>query len=115
MRHVYEQPARESRAVFAKRAQLAGLMLLGCVSLAVAADKVAELNDDFLEYLGSMEGNDENWTDFATTHAAIEAGHDSAQPAVKIKDSATAVNASSSSAANATTKAASSTTGKADK
>jgi hypothetical protein len=114
MRHVYEQPARKS-SVFARRAQLAGLMLLGCVSLAAAADKMAELSDDFLEYLGSMEGGDENWTDFATTNVATEAGHGSAQPAAKITDSNTAGSASSSSTASSTTKAASSMTGKVDK
>jgi hypothetical protein len=109
--------AREQRtAVFAKRAQLASLMLLGCVSLALAADKVAELSDDFLEYLGSMEGGDENWTDFATDGGKAR---DSAQHIATPKDSKTAGNtamsASSSSAASVTTKAASTATGKAEK
>jgi hypothetical protein len=100
--------AREQRsAVFARRAQLASLMLLGCVSLALAADKVAELSDDFLEYLGSMEGSDENWMDFANDGLA--------QPAVASKDSKTVVHASSSSAGSVTTNAASTATGKADK
>ena len=114
MRHVYEQPARESRAVFARRAQLAGLMLLGCVSLAAAADKVAELSDDFLEYLGSMEGGEENWTDFTKDGLAQDSAHVSPTPAAS-KDSKTVVSVSSSSAASATIKAASSLTGKADK
>jgi hypothetical protein len=107
--------ARESRAVFVKRAQLAGLMLLGCVSLAAAADKVTELSDDFLEYLGSMEGSDDNWTDFMKDGLAQDSAHVSPMPAPTSKDSKTVVSVSSSSAASAMTKAASSLTGKADK
>lgn len=103
-----------SAALFARRAQLASLMLLGCVSLVCAADKVAELSDDFLEYLGSLEGSDETWMDFADATTAGVAG-DSAKSGSTAKDSKTVVNASSSSAASVTTKAVSTVTGKADK
>jgi len=104
-------------ASFFRRTQLASLMLLGCVSLVWAADKAAELSDDFLEYLGSLEGNDETWMDFAADAATHDSTPDSAKakPQLAAKDSKTVVNASSSSAAGVTTKAASTSTGKADK
>jgi len=100
---VYEHRTREQRAMFARRAQLASLMLLGCVSLAFGADKVIEPSDEFLEYLGSMEGSDDNWTDFADSSA-----HEITHEAEK-----SVVSASSSSAASGTK--AASATGKADK
>lgn len=68
-------PDLRGSAAMARRIQLASLLLLGCVSLALAADKVAELSDDFLEYLGSLEGNDESWMDFAES-----AGKEPARP-----------------------------------
>lgn len=62
-------PAHRHGSRIVRRAQWAGVFLLGCASLAVAADKVAELSDEFLEYLGSLEGDDESWLDFASTAA----------------------------------------------
>jgi hypothetical protein len=59
-----------TRALLVKRAQLVGLLVLGCVSLAMAADKAAELSDEFLEYLGSLEGNEDSWQDFAAAAVA---------------------------------------------
>ncbi|MGC3981559.1 MAG: hypothetical protein QM808_09885 [Steroidobacteraceae bacterium] len=62
------------RRWFGQRTQLAGLLLLGCVSLALAADKAAqkaaEVSDDFLEYLGSLEGDDDSWQDFTVEAVA---------------------------------------------
>lgn len=94
--------SRRMATVFARRTQLAGLLLLGCVSLAMAADKVAELNDDFLEYLGSLEGDDESWLDFT---AATTRGEPVTKPQVaaaqdSIKQSKGAARASSSSASS---------------
>lgn len=63
------RPIRRASLSNLKRAQLAGLMLLSCMSIAWAADKAAELSDDFLEYLGSLEGDDDNWTDFSADAA----------------------------------------------
>lgn len=100
-------------ASLTKRAQLAGWMLLGCVSLAWTADKVAELSDDFLEYLGSLEGSDDTWMDFTADAVAHDSAHDSVNHESAAKDSKTVV--TSSSSANGTTKAASTVTGKADK
>lgn len=100
-------------ASFARRAQLASLMLLGCVSLVCAADKAAELSDDFLEYLGSLEGSEDTWADFA--EAPTDAAHDWAKSEIAAKDSKTVIKAGSSSSASVTTKAAFTTTGKADK
>lgn len=113
--------APECRAAsFARRAQLASLMLLGCVSLACAADKVAPklieaVSDDFLEYLGSLEGNDDTWMDFAADAATADPTRDPAKSESAAKDRKTVANDGSSSAASLTTKAASTTTGKADK
>ena len=49
----------------AYRITLASVLLLGC-AIAMAADKAAELSEEFLEYLASMESDDESWTEFAT-------------------------------------------------
>jgi hypothetical protein len=110
---------RESRAaVFARHAQLVGLMVLGYASLAFAeraGDQIAELSDDFLEYLGSMEGGEENWTDFMSD--GVGSNHDVVKPAaspVLKKDNKPAVSSSSSSTASAMSRAASTSTGKAD-
>lgn len=46
----------------------AGIVLLGAAALA-RADKVAEMSADFLEYLGSLEDGEDNWTDFVTDFA----------------------------------------------
>ena len=95
----------------AKRTQLAGLLVLGCVSAALAAEKLAELSDDFLEYLGSMEGDDETWMDFAgsTSQSATS------QPATGSSKPMAAASSSASSRAVATnTNAASHATGKAE-
>ncbi|MGE0114643.1 MAG: hypothetical protein AB7T07_07135 [Steroidobacteraceae bacterium] len=113
---------RTTQAVIARRAQLMGLLLLGCTSLALAADKVAELSDDFLEYLGSLEGADESWLDF--TAAAVAARESAARPDTVVHtDTRTAASASSSSAASLNaqatadvkTNATSRATGEADK
>ncbi len=44
------------------------IRLLACLLFAFAsivlAEKATEVNDDFLEYLGSMENDDDNWSDF---------------------------------------------------
>ena len=106
-----------------KRTQLAGLVLLGCMSLAIAAEKLAELSDDFLEYLGSMEGDDETWLDFAA-ETVVSRDTDTQQNSTQnsIKASKANVGSSSSSAASppanpatrANTSAVSKTTGKAE-
>jgi hypothetical protein len=113
---------RGMAAGMARRVQLASVLLLGCVSLALAAEKVAELSDDFLEYLGSLEGDDENWTDFAAESAvASEPAKPSASAGRDSKPVASASSSSASSqtqpmphAANANTSAASQT-GKVEK
>jgi hypothetical protein len=90
-------------AAMVRRAQLASLLLLGCVSLALAADKAAEqlqqLGDDFLEYLGSLEGDDESWMDFV----AEAAGNEAAKPQAQLVSSKTS--SASSSASSATSSA----------
>lgn len=84
-------------------AQLASVLLLGCVSLAIAADKTAqqlkEVSDEFLEYLGSLEGNDESWMDFAVDPAVMkEPAKPQAQSNTgKLSDSKVASASSSSS------------------
>ena len=100
----------------ARHAQLAGLLLLGCASLALAADKVAELSDEFLEYLGSLESDDESWMDF-TAEANGHGNTSSASSAASVAalSAAAARAASSSSSASANTNATSRVTGKADK
>ncbi len=60
----------------ARRLQLASFMLLGCLSVAWAANKVAELNDEFLEYLGTLEGDADNWTDFTSDAVAARSTDD---------------------------------------
>jgi hypothetical protein len=100
----------------ARHAQLAGLLLLGCASLAVAADKVAQLSDEFLEYLGSLESDDENWMDFtAQANDHGNASSASAAAGVAAPSAAATRTASSSSSSSANTNAASRVTGKADK
>lgn len=97
----------------AKRTQLAGLLLLGCMSVVIATDKLAELSDEFLEYLGSMEGDDETWLDFT---AELDAQPHSTQNS--LKSGKASVGSSSSSAASrassVNTSAVSKTTGKAE-
>ncbi len=93
---------RSRGAMMARRAQLASVLLLGCMSLAVAADKAAqqlrELSDDFLEYLGSLESDEDNWMDFASA-----AGSESAKQQVSQQarpDSKPVASVSSSSASS---------------
>jgi hypothetical protein len=50
----------------------------------VEAEPIASI--EFLEYLGSLEGDEENWTDFETAAAPKESAK---QPASKSADSAT--------------------------
>lgn len=94
-----------------KRAQW-GLLLLGCMSMAVAADKAAELSDEFLEYLGSLEGDAESWMDFTADAMAQR----------KAATQASAASSSAASAASASSKRSSDSSaalktdaGKADK
>jgi len=82
-----------------RHAQWAGVLLLGVASL-VWADKVAEVGADFLEYLGSMESDEDNWTDF--TNEALAARNDAGNNA----SSAAASSASSSSMAKPATRPA---------
>lgn len=103
---------RGMAAVMVRRAQLASLLLLGCVSVVVAADKVAEVSDEFLEYLGSLEGDEESWMDFA----------ESAKPQTKAGSDSKVASASSSSASStksmphaASNTSAASQTGKVEK
>ncbi|MGD9841958.1 MAG: hypothetical protein AB7F79_02380 [Steroidobacteraceae bacterium] len=65
-----------------------------------------ELSDDFLEYLGSLEGADDNWTDFAATAVTT-----SKQSSSSKSDTATPANASSASS-SAMSKAAVHSSGK---
>jgi len=44
-------------------------------SCLVLADKAAEPSDDFLAYLGDMEDNDDNWSDFADQHEVKPDSH----------------------------------------
>jgi hypothetical protein len=52
-------------------ARTAGMVLLACITIARAAEPVktetrkqsAEPNLEFLEYLGTLESDEENWTD----------------------------------------------------
>lgn len=85
---------RGMAAVMVRRAQLASLLLLGCVSVVIAADKVAELSDDFLEYLGSLEGDEESWMDFAES-AKPQTQVDSKLATSKVTSSASSSSASS--------------------
>lgn len=50
--------------------QLMMVLLLLMQAGLVYADKLSEVSEDFLEYLGNLEGTDDNWTDFATKAAA---------------------------------------------
>jgi len=52
------------RQMAASKARLIAGLLATVTALAFA-EKTAELNDDFIEYLGQMESNDEDWSDFA--------------------------------------------------
>jgi hypothetical protein len=108
--------ARRHVTGIARHAQLAGLLLLGCASLAVAADRVAALSDEFLEYLGSLESDDENWMDFtAEANGHGNASSTSSAASVAAPSAASVRAASSSSSASANTNATSRVTGKADK
>ena len=99
----------------AKRTQLAGLLVLGCVSAALAAEKLAELSDDFLEYLGSMEGDDETWMDFAGSTSQSATSQPATPAATGSSKPMAAASSSASSRAVATnTNAASHATGKAE-
>ena len=57
------KPAPRS-AGSALRAPLLAWLLFAFASV-VFAEKTAEAGDDFLEYLGSMENDNDNWSDFA--------------------------------------------------
>lgn len=50
---------------------VAAWLLVGLAPL-VLAEKTAEPGDDFLEYLGSMESRDDNWSDLSSDDAAAE-------------------------------------------
>jgi len=101
----------------AKRTQLAGLLLLGCMSMAMAADKLGELSDDFLEYLGSLEGDDESWLDFtaeAVTSREPAAKQDAKVPSKAGSSSSSAATTAGNPASSTNTNAASKQTGKAE-
>lgn len=84
-------------ATSSKRAQFAGVLMLGMATLAWA-DKVQEASADFLEYLGSLEDEDDNWTDFTAEALAARQAH----------AASSSVSNSSSSASSVRTAAASS-------
>ncbi len=65
----------------------AGVVLLGVASL-VWADKATEMSADFLEYLGSLEDDEDNWTDFASE--VPDASQRSASSAASSSSSGTA-------------------------
>jgi len=46
------------------KARALAWLLFGFASL-VLAEKIVEPSDDFLTYLGELEDNDDNWSDFA--------------------------------------------------
>lgn len=59
-----------------KKVQLI-VVLLGAFASLAFAEKTADVSDDFIEYLGQMEDNDGNWSDFAgpTTQQDAAARH----------------------------------------
>lgn len=75
----------------------AGIVLLGAAALA-RADKVTDMSADFLEYLGSLEDGDDNWTDFGTDFA-------DEVPAVGQHSTSSAASSASSSSTSAARKA----------
>jgi len=77
-------------ATSSKRAQFAGVFMLGMAALAWA-DKVQEASADFLEYLGSLEDEDDNWTDFTAEAVAARQAH--AAPVSSSSSSASSVRA----------------------
>ena len=70
--------------------QLMMVLLLLMQAGLVYADKLSEVSEDFLEYLGNLEGTDDNWTDFATKAVA---------PVVKVSSGASSSKSSVSSKA----------------
>lgn len=56
------------------------LMLLAMLGMAYASE-LDELGDEFLEYLGSLEGDDDNWTDMVAVNAARSASSASSSAA----------------------------------
>ena len=71
------------------------LLVLG-VTTCVYAQQLAELSDEFLEYLGSLEGDEEDWMDFVAVAAASSSASSSSSA------SKTMAKASSSSGSSAT-------------
>lgn len=63
------------------------MLMLGLAGLA-HAEQTLELSDDFLEYLGNMESNEDNWTDFAAEKSVASTAISSSATAAK--DSAVA-------------------------
>lgn len=90
------------------------LLVLG-VTTCVYAQQLAELSDEFLEYLGSLEGDEEDWMDFAVTAKSGNtpvAQAPSSQSAALAKASSSS---SSSSSSSVMSKAAAQAGGKAEK
>lgn len=48
-----------------RRSHAVAVLLLACAAPALAAEKLAPLDADFLEYLASFGGDEENWVLFA--------------------------------------------------
>jgi hypothetical protein len=62
----------ESRRDGAISTRLLAWLVFGFASLALA-EKITEPSDDFLTYLGELEDNDDNWSDFAQQQSSGEA------------------------------------------
>ena len=56
--------------------RVAAWLLVGVASLAFA-EKSTQPSDDFLEYLGSMEDRNDNWSDFANADKSQAANDNS--------------------------------------
>lgn len=75
----------------ARRAKWVAWVLFGCAALAQtgkAAENTTHISDDFLEYLGNMERNDGDWTEFAdqeiSDSSAKTPAADASTPAAKV-------------------------------
>jgi hypothetical protein len=84
---MHPQRSKVMSMTASRRIPLTGMLMLGMASL-VWADQVTEVGADFLEYLGSLEDADDNWTDFtaeaiATRQATAPAGAQNTTEAAK--------------------------------
>lgn len=55
-----------------RRVHLVSLLLLACAAPALAAEKLAPLDAEFLEYLASFGSDEENWVLFADEEPATQ-------------------------------------------